>query len=211
MFCRPSLLRPCVKREAKMILHKALRRGQAALILLALMSLFLAAGCTGVSKPASQTEVWEARPGSLTGYLRAEDLPDSLTLLPPPPAQGSAAYATDEEAYRMTRTLRGTERWTLATRDADLKFPAAPEVFSCAVGVPITEKATPHLHSLMGKSLVDAARATYAAKDHYRRVRPFVVNKDSTCAPEDEPSLFGERFLPFRPFFYRVDMGIDSH
>lgn len=40
------------------------------------------------------------------GYLPRSELPDSLALLPPPPAEGSAAYARDEEAHAAAASLR---------------------------------------------------------------------------------------------------------
>ena len=43
--------------------------------------------------PTTLTEVGETRPGSgvMRGYLAADQYPDSLALLPAPPAPGSAA------------------------------------------------------------------------------------------------------------------------
>jgi len=40
---------------------------------------------------ADEMGVREIRPGVLAGYLAKTALPDSLALLPPPPALGSAA------------------------------------------------------------------------------------------------------------------------
>jgi hypothetical protein len=49
---------------------------------------------------AQPADVPEIRPGVLAGYLSPEALPNSLALLPPPPATGSAALALDEEISR---------------------------------------------------------------------------------------------------------------
>ena len=95
----------------------------------------------------------EVRPGFLAGYLPIGELPDSLALVPPPPADDTAAKAADVEAYRTTRALRDTARWELATQDADLTFPNAAGTYSCAVGAPITEAATPHLYMLLRRTL----------------------------------------------------------
>jgi acid phosphatase (class A) len=35
----------------------------------------------------------------------------------------------------------------------------------------------------MGKMLLDVGLSTYKAKDHYKRIRPFVVHKSGTCYP----------------------------
>jgi acid phosphatase (class A) len=95
--------------------------------------------------------------GFLAGYLPREALPNSLALLPPPPAAGSAAQAYDEEVSRKALTLRGTPRWALANEDANLMFPQAAGTFSCALNAPITEQDTPHLYVLLRRALSDAA------------------------------------------------------
>ena len=85
------------------------------------------------------------------GYLPRASLPDSLALLPPPPAEGSAAYARDEEARQSVAALRGSARWARAASDAVLSFPQVAETFSCAAGLPIGREATPRLYGLLGK------------------------------------------------------------
>lgn len=163
--------------------------GRAPALLSVLACLVLAAGCAGISKPDIPTTVPELRPGMLAGYLKKDALPHSLSLLPPPPAADTAAFAADEEAYRTTRPLHDTPRWAQAVKDADLHFPQAAENFSCAVDAPITQQATPHLYMLMRRTLTDSGLATYSAKDHYQRVRPFAAHNDSSCTPGEEAFL----------------------
>lgn len=133
----------------------------------------------------------ELRAGSgyLKGYLASKELPDSLALVPPPPAEGSAALADDVEAYKALTALQGTPRGAQATRDADLKFPAATRHFACALGVTITEQATPNLNMLLRRTLADAGLSTYRAKDNYKRTRPFVAFNAPSCTPADEATL----------------------
>ncbi len=130
----------------------------------------------------------ELRPGIPAGYL-GRALPDSLALLPPPPAQGSPAFANDQAIHRAAQKLRATPRYALATTDANLHFPQVATTFSCALEVPISQQTSPTLYLLLQRTLVDAGLATYAAKDHYKRTRPFVFHKEGTCAPADEASL----------------------
>jgi len=130
----------------------------------------------------------ELRPGVPAGYL-GRALPDSLALLPPPPAKGSPAFANDQAVHRAAQQLRRSPRYALATTDADLRFPQVANTFSCALGVPISQQTSPALYLLLQRTLVDAGLATYAAKDHYKRTRPFVFFKENTCAPADEASL----------------------
>ncbi len=60
--------------------------------------------------------------------------------MPTPPARGLAASAADKDVYHATRKLRGTPRWALATKDANLEFPPASEVFSCGLDMNGTKK-----------------------------------------------------------------------
>jgi acid phosphatase (class A) len=149
----------------------------------------LAVALCGCAAHAPPTQVPEYAPGRIHGYLRAEELPDMARILPPPPAEGSAAFAADMEAYRAASRLRDSARWKLAARDADLDFPAADAVFSCALDMPVSEAATPHLHMLLRRTLVDAIDATDAPKKRYRRKRPFMVTGDPTCVPEREAHM----------------------
>jgi len=136
-------------------------------------------------------EVGEIRPGSgyLNGYLAENERPDSLALVLPPPQDGTPAKEADRAAYRALTALRGTPRGDLAHKDAELKFPKAAETFACALGAQITEKDTPHLMMLLRRTLVDAGGATYGAKNHYQRTRPFVEFNEAQCTPEHDAAL----------------------
>jgi acid phosphatase (class A) len=140
-----------------------------------------------VPSPAP-AQVPELRPGVPAGYL-GRALPDSLALLPPPPAKGSPGFARDQAVSRASQKLKTGPRYALASRDADLHFPQVAGTFSCALGVPISQQETPRLYLLLQRSLVDAGLATYAAKDHYKRTRPFVFYREATCLPADEEQL----------------------
>jgi acid phosphatase (class A) len=158
-------------------------------ILFVLAFVAITAGCVGFERQSKPAAVPEIRPGILAGYLQPEVLPNSLALLPPPPAEGSAAFDRDQEVSRKSLALRRTPRWLLATEDANLMFPKAAGTFSCALGAPITEEDTPHLYMLLRRTLADAGLSTYTAKNHYQRTRPFVVNKQPTCTPDEEEHL----------------------
>jgi len=158
-------------------------------IILVLTFVSIIAGCAGLEVKSKPAAVQEIHPGILAGYLDPEALPNSLALLPPPPAEGSAAYALDEEASRKSFAFRDTPRWDLAARDAELMFPEAAGTFSCALGIPVTESDTPHLYMLLRRTLADAGLSTYTAKNHYQRKRPFMVNKAPICTPAEDAQL----------------------
>ena len=165
-------------------------------VALALVCLMLISACTSLETPNKVAPAAEARPGRLPGYLPANALPNSLALLPPPPAAGSTAFSLDEEIYRKTRALRDTPRWGLAAEDAEMAFPHAAGAFSCALNAPITEEDTPHLYLLMRRTLRDAGLSTYAAKNQYRRTRPFIVNKETSCTPDWENRMMTDGSYP---------------
>ena len=165
---------------------KDLRKIRPIKIGFALACILLVVGCASL---ATKSQLAPEKPGNLIGYLTVEEVPNSLALIPPPPAEGSAALALDEAVSQNSRTLRGTARWDLATEDANLKFPQAAATFSCALNASITEQDTPRLITLLRRSEEDAHHSTYAAKNHYKRTRPFVVNKEPTCTPNDEKHL----------------------
>ena len=143
---------------------------------LVLVCVAVIAGCAGLEKQSKSAEVSEIRPGILAGYLQPEMLPNSLALIPPPPAEGSAALALDEDVSRKSLSLRGTPRWELAIEDANLMFPEAANTFSCALGIPVTEQDTPRLYMLLRRTLADAGLSTYTAKNKYQRKRPFILD-----------------------------------
>jgi len=118
------------------------------------------------------------------GYLTRETLPDSLVILPAPPAEGSAALARDREASKAGLALGKGARWNLATTDADLRTPAATGAFSCAAGFEIGPQATPAIDRLMRRSLPDLGLATYGVKERYKRARPFMENGEANCSPD---------------------------
>ena len=134
--------------------------------------------CAGVEQQAEPADATANRTETRRGYLSEEEYPDSLALLLPPPAEGSAGFALDEALNAQMLQLQGTPRWSLATEDAVMKFPRLSQTFSCALGLPITEQDTPTLYALLRRTLMDAGFSVYAAKNHYERPRPF---SDQQC------------------------------
>ncbi len=165
--------------------------GRPALIpaMLSLLALSLGLGATPARADDPATPAAAHPHTYLPGYLAPGDLPDSLALLPPPPAPGSAALAEDRAVAQASFQLRGTARWALATADADLSFPHAASTFACALGQPIAQTTTPHLYHLLQRSLSDLGLATRAAKQHYQRPRPFLENGQPICTPEEAAAL----------------------
>ena len=154
-------------------------------IFVSLLVLTLMGGAAAANPDAAMAE----KIGALPGYLTSSDYPDSLKLLPPPPAPGSVAFALDEDVARRTFSVRDSARFDQALSDYKMSFPHAAGTFSCALNAPVTEQDTPHLYKLLRRTLTDAGLTTLAAKQFYQRQRPFVLNKQPICAPETRAHL----------------------
>jgi acid phosphatase (class A) len=148
------------------------------------------AGCVATPAPRSAPGApVEVAPAKALGYLAKDALPDSLLLLPAPPAEGSAAFALDQAVMQQGLALQDSARFTQASADVDLGFPAGANQFACALGLDVTEQATPKLYRLLERSRIDVSASTRAAKDRYKRPRPFLVNHAPTCSPAEEAHL----------------------
>ena len=159
---------------------------------------FTVASCAmAPTPPTSPSEVPEIRKGTgyLTGYLTQLEMPRSDQFLPEAP-RSQAPGSSDEIGARAAFATRGQPRWVLAASDADLKFPAAARVFSCALGFEPDAIRTPHLYMLLRRSMADAGLSTYAAKNRYNRVRPFVALKELSCTPQEEDFLSKDGSYP---------------
>jgi len=132
--------------------------------------------------------VCDARAQEIRGYLDKAAIPNSLKLLPPPPAAGSPAMALDQAVAQQALAMQGSTRFAQATHDAQY-LPTSAHQFACAAGVPIDTASTPALYRLLERTQVDFAEANAVAKAKYHRSRPFVVNRQPTCTPADEANL----------------------
>lgn len=129
-------------------------------------------------------------------YLTQAQLPDSLALLPPPPAAGSAAMEQDEAARQRALALAGTPRYAVAKADAARGFQDTLDAFSCPLGATISKDGTPGLYNLLVRMRIDTRRASYRAKNHYKRVQPFVLHHTKTCSASEEELVRAEGAYP---------------
>lgn len=153
-----------------------------------LVAALLAAGCAG-TKPAADSAMTASPQTRAAGYIPAGQMPDSARLLPPPPQAGSAAQALDEAIHDQAVKLRGSARWELATLDASLRQEDTLTIYSCTLGVDINPTDTPKLTKLLLGTMWDAGNSTRAAKNLYKRTRPYAAHSEPTCAPEEEAAL----------------------
>ena len=156
----------------------------------------LLGGCASLFEQTRLPDVKEVRPGMMQGYLDQSELPNSLTLLPTVPKKSSATLARDRAVSKKNLALRGTKRWELATKDAQLDFPGATDAFSCVLGVPIGKEDTPQIYRILRRVQADARLSTGKAKNTYKRSRPFVWNKAPICTPEKRAFLLTNGSYP---------------
>ena len=149
---------------------------------LRLLAPLLAAGCVAAFSvavaqgPAPQNAV----PTALKAYLAPGAAPDTLRILPPPPAAGSKREAGDREVFAATRALAGQPRWILATQDANLA--PGPDMFSCAVGARLDAAGAPALNAIFRRVGLDTLAVIDPPKNHYGRARPY-TEPGATDAP----------------------------
>ena len=129
------------------------------------------------------------------GYLDPAAAPDSLALLPPLPAEGSALKAADQQAY-VEALSASADRQALAASDADLGWPNVISSFEPILGMSLSDGSKPHTEMLLRRAMTDAGLSTYRAKNNYQRVRPFVENNTNSCTPAEEEALRGDGSYP---------------
>ncbi|HEY4446443.1 MAG TPA: phosphatase PAP2 family protein [Steroidobacteraceae bacterium] len=114
-------------------------------------------------------------------YLPPERVPNGVTILPPPPRAGSPAARADRAIFAVTRKLRGTARWQIATDDVTN---TALDRYACALGLQLTPAAAPAVTRLLDRAgtglLVDPV------KTHYHTRRPFVGTRAPICEAKSD-------------------------
>jgi acid phosphatase (class A) len=120
----------------------------------------------------------------VAGYLAADAL-DGRTILPPPPAPDSAYGKADRAYFDDTRALKDSPRWKLAIQDNDLWRGGALKRFSCAMGVDVSEKATPVAWKMLHRIEIDVRTVGTPAKDFFDRKRPLIGNDKPLCVPRE--------------------------
>jgi acid phosphatase (class A) len=118
------------------------------------------------------------------GYLPANTV-DLIKIIPPAPQSGEIRYETDRKVFKATRSTQGSARWQLATDDVPSSIGAMMKDFSCAAGVTLSPTATPATYKLLSNASADTGAATNAAKDHWKRQRPFLIDKGPVCDDKD--------------------------
>ncbi len=126
------------------------------------------------------------QPARPAGYI--PEVAEAGAILPPSPKDGQPGDLEDRRLYEASRKLEGSARWAMAQADVPLGMANQLGGFSCAVGVKLDPQTAPRLAALIGRSNVDVGRLNTAAKDIYRRSRPYKRWGGAICTP-NSPSL----------------------
>jgi acid phosphatase (class A) len=129
------------------------------------------------------------------GYLPKSAIPDTTAVLPPPPAPGTGVDADDHAAFRSSRALKYTPRWSMAIGDVEQTPEAAFLDFACALGVTLDDGSAPTLSNMFSRIRVDARGVVDPPKDHYARHRPYLDQEGDICV-EKTPSLAASASYP---------------
>lgn len=120
-----------------------------------------------------------------SGYLPEGSL-DMTSILPPAPVKGDARYENDRRVFKDTRHWLGTPRGDLATRDVALGVIAMADAYSCSLGIKLDPNKAPKLVKLITMAGATANAQSKAAKDYFKRLRPFQIDEGKTCQPPEE-------------------------
>lgn len=118
------------------------------------------------------------------GYLTLVDV-----VLPAPIMQEPRGIA-DREVFKLTRTLKGSQRWDMAIADVPSDPASMMRGFACATRINMTPANAPKTAALLEKAARDTGRETNELKSYYKRKRPFMLDSGDTCvARTDELSV----------------------
>ena len=145
-----------------------------------LVAALLLVSCS-TAKVASKAGSSEA-----TAYLADEDLPDATVFLPSPTKPGDPLFQGDLAYYAWGKTVRESQRGTVAHDDASSSMSYIARRFEPALGFLFSAETTPNLLRLLSKSYTTTNNANKKAKDYYNRKRPYVEFNESTGVPEGE-------------------------
>ncbi len=130
-------------------------------------------------------------------YFSAEELPDLIKCLPPPPAFESPEFSYDVVRYQWGKTQRlNSERAAIARRDAIWSYEALLAEFNVPFGLTLSKTKTPEIWKLLVNSMATTDQMRVAPKAYYHRLRPFEMYQEHLLSSQTETELSGEGSYP---------------
>jgi acid phosphatase (class A) len=158
------------------------------LILLAILGAAPVSAQTAMMVPAAPAPAAVSAPApapaTAKGYIDGMSPLAMLRLLPPPPEAGSHEDKADRFLYREGRRGIGGPAWQRAIGQLSITSPAYMKAVSCALGATLSPQTTPATMTLLRRAGMDLAKAVFAAKDYYKRPRPFSTDGGKACDPD---------------------------
>ena len=143
------------------------------------------------------TQVAMAQDAEDIVYVAPEDLPDALYYLPAPPDTASYVFIDDMAQWQWGKTMRETKRGAQASRESlwlpDIMRTVMAEVLELDT---ISDEQTPALNRLLNRAYHTGDMSTAAAKDEYRRKRPFNQLNEPLWAQYDDEFLLSNGSFP---------------
>lgn len=121
-----------------------------------------------------------------TVYLAQNSHADAGKYLPAPPDTASLAFVDDFQQWIWGKSVRNTERGRQASWESLNGTARMCTVFGEALGITISQQATPALWQLIRRTGNTGSRSTKAPKQKYMRRRPFDRMNEYTWGEFDD-------------------------
>ena len=121
-----------------------------------------------------------------TVYLAQDSHPDAGIYLPAPPDTASLAFVDDFQQWIWGKSVRNTERGRQASWESLNGTARMCTVFGEALGITISQEATPALWQLIRRAGNTGSRSTKKPKAKYMRRRPFDRMNEYTWGEFDD-------------------------
>ena len=130
-------------------------------------------------------------------YFSADEMPDLIKCLPPPPDTVGVDFAHDIMRYMWGKTQRNDSvRAALVFRDAVWNYDSLFAVFSVPFGLEISKDGTPEIYKYLVNSLSTIDQTRVKPKAYYHRKRPFERFHEHMLTMYEEAELSGEGSYP---------------
>ena len=139
----------------------------------------------------------QAQNDSITLYFSAEEMPDLIKCLPPPPDTIGIDFAHDIMRYMWGKTQRcDSARAAIAFRDAVWDYDSLFAEYNVPFGLEISKEGTPEIYKFLVNSLSTIDQTRVAPKAFYHRKRPFERFHEHMLTVYEEQELSGEGSYP---------------
>ena len=139
----------------------------------------------------------QAQSDDVTLYFSAEEMPNLIKCLPPPPDTVGIDFGYDIMRYMWGKTQRcDSVRAAIAFRDAAWYYDSLFAQFEVPFGLEISKEGTPEIYRYLMNSICTIDQTRVAPKAFYHRKRPFIRFHEHLLTLYEEQELSGEGSYP---------------